>query len=63
MRATLGGFSASCTNQLPTVMTEIDCDTLLALLTLGFLRLFDFLYGITNLKEIVEVKSAIVAEM
>ena len=42
-------------------MTEIDCDTLLALLTLGFLRLFDFLYGITNLNKIVEVKCSLEA--
>ena len=44
-----------CTNKMPTVAAEAGCNTLFALLTLGFVWLFDFLYRITNLKEI-EIK-------
>ena len=53
------GFSTPCANQLPTVAAEIDCNTLFALLALGFLWFSDFLYGVTNLKEIVEVKCSL----
>ena len=53
-----GEFGTSCADKLATVVAEASYNTLLALLTLGFLRLLDFLYGIMNLKEIVEVKSS-----
>ena len=50
-----------CTNELATATAKAGRNTLFTLLTLVFLRLFDFLYGITNLKEIVEVKCGLEA--
>ena len=55
------GFGTSCTNELATAMAEAGCNMLLALLTLSFLWLFDFLYDITNLKEMVEIKCSLEA--
>ena len=55
------GFGTSCTNKLATVAAEASYNMLFTLFTLGFLRLLDFLSGITNLKEIAEVKCSLEA--
>ena len=56
----LVGFSTFYTNKLPTISTETSCNVdFITFLTLCFLRFLELLQGITNLKEVVGMKSCL----